>query len=70
MSDRITGKVKWFSDEKGYGFLTDGDKDYFVHISDLSNSGMESLKDGDEVSFTTQPARKGEKAVNIKTEVN
>ena len=47
------GKVKWFNKTKGYGFIEpeDGDKDVFVHISAVKNSGMEDLEEGQELEF-------------------
>ena len=47
------GKVKWFNKTKGYGFIEpeEGDKDVFVHISALKNSGMEDLEEGQELEF-------------------
>ena len=48
-----TGTVKWFSDEKGYGFITpeDGSKDLFVHFSGISGDGFKSLAEGAKVEF-------------------
>ena len=47
------GKVKWFNKTKGYGFIEpeEGDKDVFVHISAVKNSGMEDLEEGQELEF-------------------
>ncbi len=49
------GKVKWFNKTKGYGFIEpeEGDKDVFVHISAVKNSGMEDLEEGQELEFET-----------------
>lgn len=64
-----TGTVKFFNSEKGYGFITpdDGAKDVFVHISALQASGLQSLNEGDKVSFEVEPDKrgKGPKAVNL-----
>ena len=48
-----TGTVKWFNDQKGYGFVQsdDGSKDVFVHISALEGAGLRSLKEGQKISF-------------------
>ncbi|GEO83421.1 MULTISPECIES: cold-shock protein [Alphaproteobacteria] len=63
------GTVKFFNQDKGFGFITPegGAKDVFVHISALQASGIQTLRDGQEVSFDTEPDRmgKGPKAVNI-----
>lgn len=64
-----SGTVKFFNGEKGFGFITpdDGAKDIFVHISALQASGVETLREGQKVSFDTEPDRsgKGPRAVNI-----
>ncbi len=51
-----TGTVKWFNDDKGYGFIQpdNGDNDIFVHISAVNDSGLQGLKDGQKVSFEVQ----------------
>jgi CspA family cold shock protein len=61
------GKVKWFNDSKGYGFITpdDGSKDVFVHHTGISGGGYKSLAEGDVVEFETEPGPKGPRAVNI-----
>jgi CspA family cold shock protein len=62
------GTVKWFNDEKGYGFITpdDGSEDLFVHHSGIAGSGFKSLEEGESVSYeTTQGRRKGMQAVNV-----
>jgi cold shock protein len=64
-----TGTVKFFNASKGFGFITpdDGAKDVFVHISAIEASGMQTLADGQKVSFDVEPDRmgKGPKAVNL-----
>jgi len=61
-----TGTVKWFSDEKGYGFITpdEGDEDLFVHRTGLADRGS-VLADGERVNFETEQGDKGQKAVNV-----
>jgi cold shock protein len=62
-----TGTVKWFSDEKGYGFITpdDAGKDLFVHHSAIAGSGFKSLQEGAKVSFDTEQGQKGPAAANV-----
>ena len=61
------GKVKWFNSTKGYGFIEpeEGDKDVFVHISALQNSGIDQLNDGQKVSFEVFTKDSKTSAVNI-----
>lgn len=60
------GKVKWFSSQKGYGFITqDNGKDVFVHHSGIQGRGYKGLDEGDEVEFDIEPGERGEKAVNV-----
>ncbi|WP_086932240.1 cold-shock protein [Agarilytica rhodophyticola] len=66
MSQKLTGKVKWFNDSKGYGFISrDDGADLFVHFSNISGGGFKSLKEGQEVSFTEGEGRKGPQAENV-----
>ena len=64
------GIVKFFNQDKGFGFITPegGAKDVFVHISALQAAGLQTLKDGQQVTFDTEPDRmgKGPKAVNLR----
>ncbi|HKI04696.1 MAG TPA: cold shock domain-containing protein [Thermoanaerobaculia bacterium] len=62
-----TGRVKWFNDSKGFGFITpeDGQKDLFVHHSAIQGSGFKSLAEGDRVEFETVQGNKGPAAENV-----
>jgi CspA family cold shock protein len=60
------GKVKWFSNQKGYGFITpESGKDVFVHFSAIQGDGYKSLEEGQEVDFEIEQGPKGEQAVNV-----
>ena len=61
------GTVKWFSNEKGYGFITpdDGSKDLFVHFSNISGDGYRSLDDGVRVAYESEEGPKGPVATNV-----
>jgi CspA family cold shock protein len=61
------GKVKWFNDGKGYGFIEqDGAKDLFVHHSAIQGEGFKSLAEGDRVSFDIGDGNKGPAAENVR----
>ena len=60
------GKVKWFNESKGFGFLTSDDNvDVFVHYSSIQGDGFKVLNEGDSVSFEIEEGPKGPKAVNV-----
>ena len=63
----MKGKVKWFNDQKGYGFIAkdDGSSDVFVHFSSVQGDGYKSLAEGDNVEFEVTGSDKGEKAANV-----
>lgn len=66
----MLGKVKWFNDKKGYGFISGDDgKDYFVHYSEIQDGekGQKNLTEGEEVEFDVQQTNKGVAAKNVKT---
>ncbi len=62
-----TGTVKWFSESKGYGFITpeDGSKDVFVHHSAITGSGFKTLAEGQRVTFNVQQGEKGPQAADV-----
>jgi CspA family cold shock protein len=62
-----TGTVKWFSDEKGFGFITpdEGSRDLFVHHSSIQADGYRSLAEGAKVSYEEESGPKGPKAINV-----
>ena len=64
---RTTGQVKWFNNDKGFGFITrgNGEKDCFVHHSAIQGSGFKSLNEGDEVEFDVVQGQKGPAAENV-----
>jgi cold shock protein len=64
----VSGKVKWFNNAKGYGFLEQegGDKDVFVHFSSIQTEGFRTLKEGEKVEFEISEGPKGMQAANVK----
>ncbi len=63
---RETGSVKWFSNEKGYGFIErQNGEDVFVHHSDIQGEGFKTLRQGEQVEFEVEPADKGPKARGV-----
>jgi CspA family cold shock protein len=64
----VRGKVKWFNDQKGYGFIAkeDGSGDVFVHFSTIQSEGFKTLAEGDNVEFDVVESDKGPKASNVK----
>ena len=63
----VKGKVKWFNNQKGYGFVVaeGGSSDVFVHYSVIQGDGFKTLKEGDEVQFEVVSGEKGEQAKNV-----
>lgn len=63
----MTGTVKWFNDEKGFGFITrdDGEKDVFVHHSAIQADGFRSLQEGEKIQFDVVEGQKGPAAENV-----
>lgn len=63
----LTGKVKWFSVEKGFGFIErEGGPDVFVHFSAIEGEGYKSLKEGQEVEFEVTEGDRGPQAANVR----
>jgi CspA family cold shock protein len=67
MAERETGTVKWFNNQKGYGFITrDSGGDVFVHYTALEGQGFRSLEEGERVEFAVEQAEKGPAAVHVR----
>lgn len=66
MADRVTGTVKWFSRQKGYGFIQPEDgEDVFVHHSVILGTGFKNLEEGERVEFTIESSPKGPQATDV-----
>jgi len=67
MSEKVNGTVKWFNQDKGFGFITpdNGGKDVFVHFSAISGTGHKNLEDGQRVTFVTTDGQKGPQAEDV-----
>ena len=64
----MNGTVKWFNDKKGYGFITDNEKnDIFIHYTGIVADGFKGLTEGQKVTFDVIDTEKGTKAVNVKS---
>jgi CspA family cold shock protein len=65
--EMVEGRVKWFNDQKGYGFIeADSGHDVFVHHSSIEGEGFKSLAEGDRVSFAEEKGSKGPSAANVR----
>lgn len=66
MSNTVTGTVKWFNDDKGFGFIEQqGGPDVFVHFSSINGTGRKSLVEGQQVTFEVSQGQKGPQADNV-----
>lgn len=66
MSDRISGTVKWFNGDKGFGFIArEGGADVFVHFSAIQGDGFRNLQEGQKVEFMVESGPKGPQATNV-----
>ena len=69
MTERVTGTVKWFNEDKGFGFIEreDGGEDVFLHFSALSGAGFKTVAEGARVEFSVVAGPKGPKAEDVAT---
>ncbi|GGI88473.1 cold-shock protein [Legionella impletisoli] len=65
MSDKVRGKVKWFNESKGFGFIESEGQDYFVHFSAILSDGFKTLREGDTVLFKVVKGQKGPQAEQV-----
>ncbi|KTD69047.1 MULTISPECIES: cold-shock protein [Legionella] len=65
MSDKLRGKVKWFNEGKGFGFIESNGKDYFVHFSAIQSTGFKTLSEGTDVLFNAVKGQKGPQAEDV-----
>lgn len=67
MSNSVSGTVKWFNEDKGFGFLSpsDGGKDVFVHFRSIASEGFKTLVEGQSVTFNVEQGQKGPQASNV-----
>ncbi len=70
MADTRHGKVKWFNEKKGFGFITSGEgDDFFVHFTGIEGQGFRTLQEGQDVSFEVEEGQKGMQAVRVRVRV-
>ena len=68
MSNKMTGLVKWFNPEKGFGFIEqENGGDVFVHFSGIASDGYKTLEEGQKVTFEITEGQRGDQAVNVQT---
>lgn len=67
MAERIEGRVKWFNEDKGYGFIArdDGGEDVFLHFSEIQKEGFKTIREDQAVEFSVEMGPKGPKATNV-----
>lgn len=65
MTDKLSGKVKWFNESKGFGFIESSGKDYFVHFSAIMSQGFKTLAEGTAVKFKATKGKKGMQAEEV-----